>query len=305
MTDLTRTESRSEFIAGVTEAWSDLRVERDAYPWRQTRDPWFTLIAEFMLAQTQVARVPSHFVAMTKRFPTPRSCADASQAEVVALWVGLGYNRRAVALHRCARMICDRFGGRVPSDLGQLRELPGVGPYIARAIRAFAFGEQTGVVDVNIKRVLVRALVGHEAPPKALQALADELVGPRLPREWNLSLMDFGSLVCRARAPRCSECPLFRQSCAWRRDERHAGLELPDPAGRALSAGPRQSVFVGSDRQGRGRIVRRACHGPIGQEELAVAAGWPDEPERAEKVAAKLVVEGVLRRTRTGSYQLA
>lgn len=300
-----KTGDRSEFIAKVSGAWPELRTKRDEYPWRKTRDPWFTLIAEFMLAQTQVARVSAHYVAMTRRFPTPRSCADASQAEVIALWIGLGYNRRAVALHQCARMICDRFDAKVPYDLEQLLELPGVGAYIARAVRAFAFGEQAGVVDINIKRVLARALIGDDASSKMLQLLADELVERQIPREWNLALMDFGSLVCRARAPKCSACPLFRMNCAWRRNEQLAGGDLPDPAAHPSVRGPRQSAFSGSDRQGRGRLIRRACLGPIGQRELAEAAGWPNEPERAERIAEKLVVEGMLSRTRTGSYQLA
>ena len=305
MADDEKTDTWFEFIAKVSGAWPELRAERDVLPWRQTIDPWFTLIAELMLAQTQVARVSSHFVAMTKRFPTPQSCADATQAEVIALWVGLGYNRRAVALHQCAKMTCDRFAGKVPSDLGQLLELPGVGPYTARAIRAFAFGERAGVLDINIKRVLASALIGHDVSSRKLQALADELVERQSPREWNLALMDFGSLVCRARAPKCSACPLFPTNCAWRRDEHLAGCELPDPAGHTSLTGSRQSAFSGSDRQGRGRLVKRACLGPIGKLELADVAGWPNEPERAERIAEKLVVEGVLSRTRTGSYQLA
>ncbi len=304
MTD-TMNDVRSEFISKVRDAWPEFRAERDALAWRSTRDPWFTLIAEFMLAQTQVARVSSHYVAMTKRFPTPRSCADATQAEVIALWVGLGYNRRAVALHRCAQMICDKFAGPVPSDLGQLLELPGVGPYTARAIRSFAFGEPAAVVDINIKRLLVRALVGDDISPTKIQILADELADRQTSRDWNLALMDFGSCVCRARTPRCSACPLHQSICVWRNEERRAGVELPDPAQHRSVKGPRQSVFSGSDREGRGRLVRRACLGPIRESELAGAAGWPDEPVRASRIAEKLVNEGVLRRTRTGSYQLA
>ena len=293
------------FVKGVCGAWSDLRSGRDALAWRKTRDPWLTLIAEFMLAQTQVSRVEPHFVAMAERFPTPRACADAPQAEVVARWVGLGYNRRAVQLHRCARQICERHGGTVPSELESLLGLPGVGPYTARAIRAFAFGEHAGVVDTNIRRVLARAVMGHGGTPKDLQALADELVGAQDPREWNLALMDFGSLVCRSRAPRCVICPLLRAGCAWRDAEQAAGSPLDDPASGPSTARARQTAFSGSDRQGRGRLVRRASLGPIGERELAEAAGWPEEPDRALKIAEQLILEGVLARARTGNYQLA
>ncbi|HVB00455.1 MAG TPA: A/G-specific adenine glycosylase [Acidimicrobiales bacterium] len=305
MTSLVGSHRRSEFIEGVLGAWSELRIERDEFAWRQTRDPWLTLIAEFMLAQTQVARVAQRFVSMADRFPTPQSCADASQAEVVALWVGLGYNRRAVALHKCARIICEQHGGSVPSDLDQLLKLPGVGPYTARAVRAFAFDEQAGVVDTNIKRVLARALIGRDASPIQTQELADELVDRQVSRDWNLALMDFGSLVCRARAPQCAICPLFPARCKWRQDELSAGLLLIDPASSVSVKGPRQSTFSGSDRQGRGRLVRSACLGPISPEGLADAAGWPEEPERAQRIAERLVTEGVLARTRAGSYQLA
>lgn len=298
-------DRRSVFIESIFGAWSALRVERDVLPWRKTKDPWLTLIAEFMLSQTQVVRVAERFDAITKRFPTPQSCADASQAEVIALWVGLGYNRRAIALHQCAKIICERFGAKVPSDLDQLLELPGVGPYTARAVLAFAFGEPAGVVDTNINRVLVRVLTGSEVSAKQIQELADQLVEGQLSREWNLALMDFGSLVCRARSPQCTTCPLFHSQCRWRRNEQVSGSNLPDPASLAPLKGPRQSTFSGSDRQGRGRLVRRACLGPIANEILAETAGWPEDPERAERIAERLVAEGMLAKTRTGSYQLA
>ena len=298
-------EPRSEFIVTIFDVWSELRDERDKLAWRQTRDPWLTLLAEFMLAQTQVSRVAERFEAIAVRFPTPQSCADASQAEVISLWIGLGYNRRALALHRCARVICERHGAKVPSDLNQLMELPGVGPYTARAVRAFAFGEQAGVVDTNTRRVLSRALIGAGASARQIQELADELVERQPSRDWNLALMDFGSLICRALAPQCMTCPLYPTRCRWRSDELSTGTLRADPASDESLRGPRQSTFSGSDRQGRGRLVRRACLGPITKAGLAEAAGWPGEPERAHQVAEKLVTEGVLARTRTGSYQLA
>ena len=173
--------------------WPTVRAARDQLPWRSTKDPWLTLMAEFMLAQTQTIRVVDRFVEMAERFPTPASCADAAQREVVACWVGLGYNRRAVALHQSAQAIVDRHGGVVPKDLDALLALPGVGPYTARAILAFAFDDHVGVVDTNIGRVLSRAVAGSPLKVAEAQRLADRLVpavdhGSGILRSWTLEI---------------------------------------------------------------------------------------------------------------------
>lgn len=285
--------------------WPEVRGQRDTYAWRQTREPWLTLMAEMMLGQTQVDRVAERFGEMIERFPTPAACARSTQAEVVALWVGLGYNRRAVALHRCATIIDARYDGLVPNQLDALLELPGIGPYTARAILAFAFDEPVGVVDTNIGRVLARAFHGSSLRPAAVQTLADELVSNRRAREWNLAVMDFGNLVCRSRSPHCDSCVLGRSLCAWRRNISATGEAVPDPAVGSGGVTTRQSTFIGSDRQGRGRLVKAACDGPIRASQLASTSGWPDDPERAQRVADGLVRDGVLMKAATGNYQLA
>jgi A/G-specific adenine glycosylase len=275
----------SELVAAVGEWARRSTAEREMLPWRRTTDPWVVLLSEVMLAQTQVARVAERFDEMVRRFPTPGTCAEAPVGEVVRAWSGLGYNRRAVALHRTAVAIVTEHSGKVPRDLDALVALPGIGPYTARAILAFAFEETVGVVDVNIRRVLLRARSGSALSDRETQRLADRLVAGTAPRTWNLALMDFGSLVCRARAPRCGECPIAHR-CRWR----VAGG--PDPAARGRS----QARFSGSDREGRGRLLRAACAGPIDSADVPRVAGWPDDPARAERVSRALVAEGLLRR---------
>ncbi len=165
-------------------------------PWRRTRDPWAVLVSEVMLQQTQVPRVVPIWHAFMRRFPTVRVCADTAQAEVVKAWAGLGYNRRAVNLHRAAVLM----GGVVPSDLDALLALPGVGEYTARAVLVFAFEEDLGVVDTNIARVLSRR-AGRPLTARELQRDADVLVPAGGSWEWNQRLMDLGALVCTALRP--------------------------------------------------------------------------------------------------------
>ncbi|HUO47806.1 MAG TPA: A/G-specific adenine glycosylase, partial [Acidimicrobiales bacterium] len=124
------------------------------FPWRATRDPWAVLVSEVMLQQTQAPRVAQRFPGFLARYPTPADCAAAGAGAVLTEWEGLGYNRRALALHRTATEITGRFGGVVPDDLASLRSLHGVGPYTARAVLAFAYERPVGVVDVNVARVL-------------------------------------------------------------------------------------------------------------------------------------------------------
>ncbi|MDA8315594.1 MAG: A/G-specific adenine glycosylase, partial [Actinomycetota bacterium] len=188
-------------------------------------------MSEVMLQQTQASRVVGTFTRFVARFPTPAACAGAGCAEVVRAWEGLGYNRRAVNLHRTATILLERHDGRVPDDLDALEDLPGVGPYTARAVLAFAYGRPIGVVDGNVMRVLSRAAAGGALTLWEAQRLADRLVSPSNAWRFNQALIDFGACCCTARAPRCASCHLLEQ-CRWTRAaaEHGAGTAAPDPA---------------------------------------------------------------------------
>ncbi len=267
-------------------AWS--RQTRRDLPWRRTRDPWAILVSEAMLQQTQVSRVVPRYGAFLDAFPTPRACAGAPVAEVVRLWEGLGYNRRAVHLHGAARSIVQDHGGQVPDDLDDLLALPGVGPYTARAVLAFAFERDHGVLDTNAARVLARAVSGRSMTRSEAQALADDLVPEGLGWEWNQAVLDLGATICTKRSPDCGSCPV-RRRCRWA----ISGRADPDPAQGTAGTSGSQSRFEGSDRQGRGRLVDALRGGPVPLERIPAAAGWPDEPERARRVADGLVVDGL------------
>lgn len=266
--------------------WSE-GTRRDL-PWRRTRDPWAILVSETMLQQTQVERVVPRYGTFLDAFPTPRACAEASVAEVVGLWEGLGYNRRAVHLHRAAGAIVEDHRGQVPDDLDDLLALPGVGPYTARAVLAFAFERDHGVLDTNAARVLARAVSGRAMVRSEAQSLADDLVPDGLGWEWNQAVLDLGATVCTKRAPDCQRCPV-RACCRWT----ISGRPDPDPALGTGGASGAQPRFEGSDRQGRGRLVDALRGGPVPLEAIPGAAGWPEQPERARRVAEGLVVDGL------------
>jgi A/G-specific adenine glycosylase len=277
--------------------WAD-RGGRDL-PWRRTRDPWLVLVSELMLQQTQVARVVPRYEAFVARFPRPADCAASEVGEVVRLWAGLGYNRRAVNLHRAAVMIVDEFAGVLPDDLAGLMRLPGVGPYTARAVLAFAYERDVGVVDTNAARVLAR-LTGRSLARAEVQALADAAVPPGHGWAWNQAMLDLGATVCTSRNPSCALCPVA-VSCAWQ----IAGGHDPDPARGSAGVSTGQSRFEGSDRQGRGRLVdglRR--EGRLGPDELSRQAGWPDDAERTAAAVASLVRDGLAVEHDDGSVSL-
>ena len=255
-------------------------------PWRGTRDPWHVLVSEVMLQQTQASRVVGPYLRFVRRFPSPAACAAASRGDVVRAWAGLGYNRRAVRLHEAAARIVAVHEGAVPGTLADLEALPGVGPYTARAVLAFAFDEAVGVVDVNVARVLSRAVAGAPLRPREAQGVADGLAPGPTAWRFNQALFDLGAQVCTARRPACGSCPL-RRRCRWKA----AGRPLPDPG----AAGARQGRFEGSARQGRGRLVSALRTRPVPEEALADAAGWPGEHERARAAADSLVRDGLAR----------
>ena len=276
-----------EWIAARLLPWYG-RVARDL-PWRRPdAGPWAVLVSEVMLQQTPVRRVLPVYAAWLERWPTPAHLAAEPSGEAVRAWGKLGYPRRALRLHACARELVDRFGGGVPDDVHLLESLPGVGAYTARAVASFAFGRRHPVVDTNVRRVVARAVAGHGAagPPSvardhaAVSALlpADPAASARL----GAALMELGATVCTARSPACGDCPL-EDDCAWVR------------AGRPEYDGPRvrPQGFAGTDRQVRGLLmdVVRAAAGPV--ETAALVIDWPDAAQR-DRALASLLADGLL-----------
>jgi A/G-specific adenine glycosylase len=193
------------------------RTHRRDLPWRDTDDPYAIWVSEVMLQQTQVATVIPYYERFLERFPDPASLARADEEEVLGMWSGLGYYRRARALRQGAIAVVERHGGRLPRDPRSLQALPGIGRYTAGAIASIAFDTPAPILDGNVRRVLSRLLaVGNERPPRAVErhlwdvaaALAE---GPH-PGDLNQALMELGALVCLPRKPRCDSCPL-RSRC--------------------------------------------------------------------------------------------
>ncbi len=257
---------------GAVPTWgTPLPLLRDL-PWRRVRDPWWVLVAEVMLQQTQARRVVTKWEVFVEQYPTPRDCAASSLGDVLRLWQGLGYPRRARNLHAAAAVIVERHGGVVPDDLGSLIDLPGVGPYTARAVLAFAFERDVAVVDTNIARVLART-TGRRLTPKQAQTMADDLVPVGEGWAWNQLLMDLGAVICRP-SPSCDDCPIAGR-CTWNL----AGRPDPDPAVGSAGVSTRQAPFEGSDRQARGRVLAAVMSGsrPITDFDERLLAGLLDD----------------------------
>jgi A/G-specific adenine glycosylase len=213
--------TKGELLAWYAENRRDL-------PWRRTRDPYAILVSEVMLQQTQVPRVVPRYLDWLERWPTAAALAASPRSEVILAWQGLGYNLRAVNLHRTAEVVAERGW---PDDL---TELPGVGPYTAAALNCFAFGRDVVPEDTNVRRVRERTGVAFDG--QCAQAL-----------------MDLGATVCLARVPRCGVCPLAA-GCPSR------GMRF-EPA-------RRQGPFEGSFRQRRSRTLRLVAEAPRALDEL-------------------------------------
>lgn len=279
---------RATELADALLEWSQDSL-RDL-PWRQTRDPWAVLVSEIMLQQTQVSRVAPRYRDFLARFPTPAQCAAGTPADVIALWSGLGYNRRAVNLWRAAEAIADQHDGKVPDTLDELLALPGIGPYTARAVLAFAFEHDVAILDTNVGRLLARWF-GERLQPKPAQALADSLVPADHGWLWNQTLLDFAVAICDKRNPHCSDCPIF-DHCSWQGSG-------PDPAHGSAGVSTPQSKFEGSRRQVRGRIVDLLRDGPKALDDLLAAT--QQHPNQnpghdVEKIIDKLIADGLAER---------
>ena len=278
-------------LGAAVEAWGSAaggRTRRDDLPWRATREPWAVLVSETLAQQTQLSRVVPAYHRFLRSFPTPAACAAAPLGDVLRAWEGMGYNRRARNLHRAATVVVERHDGSVPDSLGSLLALPGVGPYTARAVLAFAFGRDVGVVDTNAGRVLSRAVAGRPLAPAEAQTVVDAMVPEGRGWSFGQALLDLGATVCTSRSPDCAACPV-RRRCRWAA----GGRPDPDPARGSAGVSTPQARFAGSDREGRGRLVAALRSGPLPSDGLAVAAGWPDDPGRARAVAERLVADGL------------
>ncbi len=237
-----------------------------AFPFRAVRDPYAILVSETMAQQTQIARASERWGTFMARFPTVDALAEASPADVLREWRGLGYNRRAINLQRAAREIVARHDGTVPDDLRALEALPGVGPYTARAVAALAFGRRVGAVDTNVRRVLGRVVGGiSELAPRELQAIADDAVPGDRPGDWTHALMDVGATICRPARPDCAACPV-QPWCRYAVEPAltvaiaaavEPGAPAGSPSGRRRIRTTRGLPFPSTTRWLRGRLLDR------------------------------------------------
>ncbi|HLD43204.1 MAG TPA: Fe-S cluster assembly protein HesB [Candidatus Nanoarchaeia archaeon] len=175
------------------------KLGRD-FPWRKTKDPYKILVSEVMLQQTQTERVVPKYSAFVERYPNVFALSKANDRELLLLWSGLGYNRRAISLKRACQEIVERFGGEFPKNEADLRSLPGIGPYTSRAVLAFAFNKAVPVVDTNIRRILIHEFgLDERISFMELEKIAKELIPKGKSRIWHNALMDYGAMVATAR----------------------------------------------------------------------------------------------------------
>jgi A/G-specific adenine glycosylase len=252
-------------------------------PWRKT-DAWGVLVSEIMLQQTPVARVLPIYIDWMKRWPTPAALAAATPAQVITAWGRLGYPRRALRLHECAKVISTQYKGKIPNTQSELRELPGIGDYTSAAIIAFAFEGRSLVLDINIRRVFARVIDGIEvptaAPTKSERQEREKLIPSKNPHVWAAATMELGALICTAKNPKCAQCPLADQ-CIWR------SLDYP------LSDQPKRTQsWHGTDRQCRGVIVQALRENPaLSKKEIMQL--W-DVPSQVEKALLTLLEDGLV-----------
>jgi A/G-specific adenine glycosylase len=267
-------------------------------PWRRPGvGAWQILISEIMLQQTPVVRVEPVWRQWVARWPVPSAMAAVSPGEVLRAWGKLGYPRRALRLHECARVLATDHGDLVPDDVEVLLSLPGIGAYTARAVACFAYGQRVPVVDTNVRRVVARAVHGRaEAGNPAARDLVETeaLLPARRGRaaRFSAAMMELGATVCTARSPDCERCPLPR--CAW--------VAAGRPASEVVR---RVQKYDGTDRQARGRLldVLRAASGPV--ERIALDLAWIHDPGQRARALDSLLVDGLVEQTVDGLFALA
>ncbi len=287
----------SPAIASAAIAWFATNA-RDL-PWRHPdAGAWGVLVSEVMLQQTPVARVLPAWQSWMTRWPRPAALAAVPVADAIRAWDRLGYPRRAMRLHACATAITTDHGGRVPDDVAVLQSLPGIGVYTASAVAAFAYRQRHPVVDTNVRRVVARC-VGGQADAGDVTTQADrDAVGRLLPGEpeqaarASAAFMEIGALVCGARAPRCTACPL-RTMCAWNR----LGMALPGVPSR------RRQAYAGTERQIRGALLATLRDSPDPVPRTRLDRSWP-EAERRDRALATLLADGLVTEIADGVYAL-
>ena len=267
-------------------------------PWRTPgTSPWGVLVSEVMAQQTPVARVAPQWLAWMQRWPTAADLAAATTAEVLTQWDRLGYPRRALRLHECARDLCRSHAGEVPDDYASLIALPGIGDYTAAAVLAFAFGRRALVMDTNVRRVHARVFAGlanHRPHITASERTSLDAATPEEPKAaaWSQAVMELGAVICRPQ-PRCADCPLVKH-CSWHR------------AGQPVAATParRPQSFAGTDRQVRGKVMAllRAANGSA-VELPAIENLWHDH-EQLHRALDSLVADGLAQKAGGGQFHL-
>ncbi len=262
-------------------------------PWRKT-DAWGVLVSEIMLQQTPVQRVLPVYNEWMKRWPTPAHLAKATPADVITAWGRLGYPRRALRLHECAKVITSQLNGVIPNTEVELRKLPGIGEYTAAAMVAFAFEGQSLVLDINIRRLFSRLYKGEEAPTaaptKAERIEYAEYVPQKNAHVWAAATMELGALICTAKNPLCGRCPVSDQ-CLWR------SLDFP-----ASERVKRTQSWHGTDRQCRGTIVQALRENPM-LNKKQIQLLW-DVPSQVEKAILTLLDDGLIEERKKNTYSL-
>ena len=262
-------------------------------PWRKT-DAWGVLVSEFMLQQTPVTRVLPVYTEWIKRWPTAASLAKATPAEVITAWGRLGYPRRALRLHECAKVITSQYKGRIPREEAELRALPGIGEYTAAAMVAFAFNERSLVLDINIRRLFARLFDGVETPKasatKDEKSRYEELIPKHEAHVWAAATMELGALICTSQTPKCGICPVAKD-CTWR------SLDYPKS-----DIVKRRQTWHGTDRQCRGAIVQALRENQV-LKKSEIAQLW-DVPSQLDKALLTLLDDGLIEAHGKSSYSL-
>ena len=262
-------------------------------PWRNT-DPYGVLVSEIMLQQTPVSRVLPVYEKWMQTWPTARALVQATPAEVITAWGRLGYPRRALRLHECAKVITSQYKGDVPQNEAELRELPGIGEYTAAAIVAFAFQGRSLVLDINIRRLFSRLYRGEEhpttSPTKSEKSEYESYIPARDAHIWAAATMELGALICTSKNPLCGRCPVA-DKCQWR--------SLDYPASERVR---KAQTWHGTDRQCRGTIVQALRdNSHLTKREIMLL--W-DVPSQVEKALLTLLDDGLIEEIAKNKFSL-